>query len=188
MLHHGVVEFRSNRLILRRWDPNDDEDVEAAFDIYRRDEVARWLGSKPQPWPSLEFARLRLERWHNIAEEQPNLGLWAIALDRLSSPIGTVLLGRLPDSNDELTEDVEVGWHLHPDHWGNGYATEAAQTILEHAWELEIDEVNAVAYPANDRSTAVMQRLGMERQGLTSRWYGVEMEWWLLGAPLPPAA
>ncbi|MEO8329775.1 MAG: GNAT family N-acetyltransferase [Candidatus Nanopelagicales bacterium] len=190
MLHDVHVEFQSDRLLLRRWDPDDDADVAAAFDIYRRDEVARWLGSKPQPWASLEVARLRLERWRNKAEERPGYGRWAITLGGFSTPMGSILLSHLPANAgyDELTNDVEIGWHLHPDHWGNGYATEAAQRVLEHAWQLEISEVNAVAYAGNDPSTAVMRRLGMERQGMTSRWYGVEMEWWLIGAPLPSAA
>ena len=186
--HHGLVHFRSERLILRPWDPDDDADVESAFDIYRRDEVARWLGSNPQAWTSLEQTRQRLERWRTVSEEQPGFGLWALGLDRSSPPVGTVLLVRLPDGDGELTDDVEVGWHLHPDHWGKGYATEGAQTLLEHAWQMEVPEVNAVARPGNQASIAVMRRLGMKRQGLTDRWYGVEHEWWLLGAPLTPAA
>ena len=69
----------------------------------------------------------------------------------------------LPDSEGTLTEDVEIGWHLHPDHWGNGYATEAATRLLRHADEtLGITEINALAYPGNDASIAVMRRLGMQ--------------------------
>ena len=186
--HDGRVNLRSDRLLLRMWDPTDDDDVAAAFDIYRRDEVSRWLGANPAPWESLEQTRERLDQWLGVSFESPGFGLWAITLGRNQPPIGTILLDHLPDAQGEDTEDVEVGWHLHPDAWGNGYATEAAQKILEHAWEIDVTEVNALAYPGNDRSVAVMERLGMERQGTTSKWYGVELEWWLVGAPLPSAA
>ncbi|HVQ18639.1 MAG TPA: GNAT family N-acetyltransferase [Actinomycetes bacterium] len=182
------MEFTTDRLTLRPWDPDDPTDVAAALEIYRREEVARWLGATPEPWQSLEQAHERLQRWRKVVEEHPGLGLWAINLERRSPPIGTALLVRLPDGDGELTDDIEIGWHLHPDSWGQGYATEAAGRLLEHAWTLELPEVNAVAFPDNLASLAVMRRLGMERQGCTDRWYGVAFEWWLLGAPLPPAA
>lgn len=182
------MDLRTERLLLRPWDPDEPRDVEAALDIYRRDEVARWLGARPQPWDSLEQARGRLERWRDVSPDEPRLGLWAITTGDQSAPVGTALLVRLPDAEGALTSDVEIGWHLHPDHWGNGYATEAAERLLELAWEQELPEVNAVAHPGNDRSAAVMRRLGMAHQGTTDRWYGVTLDWWLLNAPLPPAA
>ena len=187
-VHHGLVDLRTERLILRRWDPDDPGDVDAAFDIYHRDEVARWLGAHPEPWESTEQARTRLERWREISVDEPGLGLWAITLNKHDPPIGTALLVQLPVADGELTDDIEIGWHLHPDHWGQGYATEAALRLLDLAWEQEIPEVNAVMYPGNEPSAAVMRRLGMEHQGSTDRWYGVTLDWWLLAAPLPPAA
>jgi len=182
------VELRTDRLLLRLWDPDDPGDVEAAFDIYRRDEVARWLGAHPQPWESREQARTRLERWQRTSAERPGRGLWAITVNKHDPPVGTALLVQLPDADGEPTNDIEIGWHLHPDHWGHGYATEAAQRLLDLAWEQHVPEVNAVAHPGNDASIAVMRRLGMENQGLIDRWYGTTLEWWLLAAPLPPAA
>lgn len=169
----------SSRLALRAWDPDDDADVAAAFDIYRRDEVARWLGAQPQPWPSERVARERLLRWQSAGFDSPGYGIWALVPHGDSTPVGSALLVHLPDAEGAPTSDVEVGWHLHPDHWGHGYATEAASTLLQHAEHtLGVPEVNAVAYPGNDASIAVMQRLGMHRRGETDRWYGVHLEWW----------
>ena len=116
------------------------------------------------------------------AAEEPGLGLWAITLDD-DVPIGTAVLKHLPDGEGAPTPDVEVGWHLHPDHWGRGLATEAARAMVEHGFAtIGLDEIHAVAWAGNEPSFAVMERLGMTRQGTTDRWYGVTLDWWRLGA------
>jgi RimJ/RimL family protein N-acetyltransferase len=174
--------MRTDRLLLRRWDPADEGDVAAAYDVYRRPEVARWLGATPQPWPSRGVGRARLERWAAIAAQRPGYGMWAVVPDFVGTPVGTVLLVPLPDAAGTPTDDVEIGWHFHPDHWGRGYATEAAKAVLSHAFtELGLARVNAVAYAENAASFGVMRRLGMTRQGDTDRWYGTTFEWWACG-------
>jgi RimJ/RimL family protein N-acetyltransferase len=166
-------------LSLRPWDPDDDADVLAALDIYRRDEVSRWLGRHPAPWADADAAHARLLRWQSTARENPGLGIWAIVPTGEQRPVGSALLVRLPDGEGHLTDDVEVGWHLHPDAWGRGYATRAARRLLEHGRDsLGLDTVHAVAYEGNDASVAVMRRLGMQAHGETDRWYGVRLQWW----------
>ena len=57
---------------------------------------------------------------------------------------------------------VEVGWRLHPDWWGHGYATEAAAASLRLGFESGgLDEIVAFTTTLNTRSQAVMERLGM---------------------------
>ncbi len=57
---------------------------------------------------------------------------------------------------------LEVGWTVHPDRWGNGYATEIGRAGLAFAFnELGADVVVAFTEPHNRRSRAVMERLGM---------------------------
>ena len=59
---------------------------------------------------------------------------------------------------------VEVGWRLHPDHWGHGYATEAAAAALDFGLgPAGLDEIVAFTAATNTRSQAVMARLGMTR-------------------------
>jgi RimJ/RimL family protein N-acetyltransferase len=84
---------------------------------------------------------------------------------------GTVLLVSLPDS-----EQVEVGWHFHPDSWGLGYATEAARGALAHGFAHGLREIFAVVRPGNERSLALCRRLGMAGLGLTDRWYDTSLE------------
>ena len=57
---------------------------------------------------------------------------------------------------------VEVGWRLAKEHWGNGYATEAARTAIDYGFGTAgMDEIVSFAIPANKRSLRVMERLGM---------------------------
>jgi len=171
--------MRTDRLTLRQWEPDDDADVAAAFDMYRRTSVVKWLSRPAKPWASESATRDRLRRWVGIGVERPGFGLWAVVPDVVGRPVGTLLLVPLPDAGGAPTEDIEIGWHFHPDHWGNGYATEAAHTVLDHAFDdLELPIVNAVAFEGNEPSFAVMRRLGMSYRGSTDRWYDTSFEWW----------
>jgi RimJ/RimL family protein N-acetyltransferase len=59
---------------------------------------------------------------------------------------------------------VEVGWRLAFEHWGHGYATEAARLALGYGFgTLALSEIVSFTSATNHRSRAVMERLGMRR-------------------------
>jgi RimJ/RimL family protein N-acetyltransferase len=59
-------------------------------------------------------------------------------------------------------DDLEIAWRLAHEHWGAGYATEAATAWLDHAFDaLRVPRVISITDGPNVRSLAVMQRLGM---------------------------
>ena len=61
-----------------------------------------------------------------------------------------------------FTPCVEIGWRLAQGLWGRGYATEAGRAVLAHAWDaLALPGVVSFATVGNERSRAVMARLGM---------------------------
>ena len=162
------------RLRLRHWRV---DDVEAFFDIYRRDEVSKWLGGAPQQraLATRDDADARLRRWIDLGSVlSPPIGLWAIVPVAPADdvPIGTVLLLPLRDAQGP-TDDIEVGWHLHPDHQGKGYATEAADALLGAAAEAGVAEVLALTYLDNIPSQEVAARLEMVDEGPTDRWFGL---------------
>jgi RimJ/RimL family protein N-acetyltransferase len=167
--------LRTRRLLLRPWA---DSDLLAFFDLYSREEVIRWLGPHPRrALASQEEARERLHRWqaHGPGLDPP-LGLWAMVPLSVGAappaPVGTILLLPLADASGPAGL-IEVGWHLHPQHQGQGLATEAADAILTAAAQAGIDQVLALTEPDNIRSQAVAARLGMRDEGLTSRWFGL---------------
>jgi len=172
-----MEHFSTERLIARDWTT---ADAESAFAIYSREEVARWLGAPPRrPAASVEAMRAGLERTIAQDARQPQYGLWALELRGAGTVIGAVLLRPLPGGDGE----VEIGWHLNPDYWGHGYATEAARGALGQAFGVcGLTEVLAVVDPDNARSIAVCGRLGMTHLGQTDRYFGVTLELFRLRA------
>ena len=162
----------TERLRLRPW-THSPADIARLTDLYGRDEVTRWLGGTPSVPPD-EL----VDRWAAVHARDGRFGCWAI--EREDGVVaGTVLLKPLPNGVGE----VEVGWHLHPDSWGHGYATEAARAVIRRGFEAGLPEVYAVVRPGNEASLAVCRRLGMAPLGRTRRWYDVDLEAFRLMAP-----
>lgn len=160
----------TERLVLRPWRA---DDVDAAFAIYSRWEVQRHLGAQPRVDADRAAAEARVLRW--AALPGPLHGVWAIVPEGSGRPVGSALCKLLPRSGTgEPSTETEIGWHLHPDWWGRGYATEAGRRLLRHAADHGVGEVFAVTYPENAASQAVCRRLGMEPLGLTDRYYDLE--------------
>lgn len=165
--------LRTDRLLVRAWTTSED-DLARLEDLYSRPEVLRWLSGPP----SGGVAAL-VGRWQQVHEADPRAGCWAVQPLSGGPVAGTLLLKPLPNGVGEF----EVGWHLHPDGWGHGYATEAARAVVQRAFEDGLPEVYAVVRPGNEPSTAVCRRLGMQPLGRTTRWYGVDCEAFRLIAP-----
>jgi RimJ/RimL family protein N-acetyltransferase len=173
--------FSTERLDVRAWTH---DDVDRMYDIYRRWEVSRWLGAEPKVTESVEAMHRTIDRWATAAERPP-YGIWAVVPRETGVPAGTVLLVPLRDGDGTELDQVEVGWHFHPDSWGKGYATESARGALDLAWEAGLPEVWAVVFPGNEPSVAVTRRLGMQPQGRGTRFYGVEMDAFVVATPFP---
>ena len=109
----------------------------------------------------------RIERYLTQLAADSRFGAWAVVERSSDIPAGTVLLKPVPDGDGE----VEIGWHLHPDSWGKGLASEAARALLKRGLADGLPEVWAVTDPDNRRSAAVCFRIGMQLLGITHRWY-----------------
>lgn len=163
---------QTERLRIRDWTL---DDAPTVLDILSRIEVVKWLGDGPPVLcPDLDGARERIERWRG--REDPPLGYWAIEVADGSAlhgrAIGSILLVPLPNGDGE----IEIGWHLHPDAWGHGYASEAARAVLRRGFEGGVEEIHAVTHLTNGPSQAVCRRIGMEHRGVTHKWYAEPSE------------
>jgi RimJ/RimL family protein N-acetyltransferase len=79
--------------------------------------------------------------------------------------VGSVILKPLPDGEGK----AEIGWQLHPDSWGKGFASGAAGAVLQRGFADGLPEVWAMMFLDNRRSAAVCRRIGMRLLGITSR-------------------
>jgi RimJ/RimL family protein N-acetyltransferase len=140
-----------------------------------------WSGFMFLAMELLRTDRLLLRHWEEsdlaaFFDLYSPLGLWAVvpyaAGAVAGQPMGTVLLLPLSDRVGP-TGLVEVGWHLHPEHQGQGLATEAARALLAQAAIAGIDQVLAITDLDNAASQRVAWRLGMTDDGVTERWFGL---------------
>jgi len=79
---------------------------------------------------------------------------------------GLIGMAGLADLEDGMppAPAVEIGWRLAREAWGHGFASEAARAWLAHGFTtLGLSEIVAFTVPANARSRAVMERIGMAR-------------------------
>ena len=161
--------YETERCLVRNWRA---EDAERAFDIYRRWEVAKWLGAEPQAMESMDQAHRMVQRWGELNVTEPETGRWAVERKADGVVAGTVILLPLPDGAGEF----EVGWHFHPDSWRQGLASESARGAIGWGFARGLDEILAVVRPDNAASIAVCHRLGMTPLGRTTKYYQAELE------------
>ena len=91
------------------------------------------------------------------------LGQWAVEIPGVAPFIGYVGLSPA-DFEASFTPAVEVGWRLAADHWGRGYATEAARAAVADGFQrLALAEIVSFTAVFNHRSRRVMEKLNMTR-------------------------
>ena len=151
----AFITLSSSRICLRRW----------------RDEDREPFAGMNSDARVMEFFWGRLSRVESDAMvdgiqrnfSEHDFGLWAIEVPGVAPFIGFAGLTWVRFSA-HVTPCVEVGWRLAFEHWGHGYATEAARLALGYGFgTLSLSEVVSFTSATNHRSRAVMERLGMRR-------------------------
>lgn len=146
-------ELRTDRLLLRRWLPED------RTPFARLNADARVVEFLPGP-----LSREESDAWADRIEahfQEHGFGLWAVEIPGVTPFAGFIGLS-IPRFEAHFMPCVEIGWRLAAEHWGRGYATEAARLVLDHGFRsLALSEVVSFAPAINHRSRAVMERLGM---------------------------
>jgi RimJ/RimL family protein N-acetyltransferase len=150
-LPHG--NLMTTRLRLRSWR---DDDVAPMLAMSTDPEVMRHF---PRPMTAGEVRAFVVRHRDLLAAGRP--GLYAVERRGDDSFIGFVGLAE-PTFEAPFTPCVEIGWRLVRGAWGHGLATEAAREVLRHGFEeLGLTETVSFTTLRNERSIAVMRRLGM---------------------------
>ena len=148
-----AFEIRTARLRVRAWR---DDDFEAYAAMNADPRVMEFFPSVL----SREESKERFARGNARLAEQ-GIGFWPVDVVGDASFIGIVGLARV-DFEAPFLPAVEIGWRLAADHWGKGYATEAARAVLAFGFErLDLQEIVSFTTTANVRSRRVMEKLGM---------------------------
>ena len=152
-----LIEFETERLILRQWRPVDRE----PFAAMNAD--SRVMEFFPNELTSAESDAMAA-RCESLIRER-GWGFWAAELKASGQFIGFVGL-HTPSAELPFSPCVEIGWRLSFEHWGKGLASEAARGALRVGFvTLGLPEIVSFTAVVNRRSRAVMERLSMRESG-----------------------
>jgi len=153
---HAMTEIQTERLILRRFTPED-----AAFIVRLLNEPSFVHNIGDRGVRTLEDAAKYLRDGPIASYARHGYGLWLAALKDTREPIG--MCGLL--KRDHLP-DPDIGYALLPEFCSRGYASEAAAAVLEVGWrELGMTRILAVVTPANAASIRLLEKLGFALAG-----------------------
>ena len=149
----GAGELRTDRLLLRRFTP-DDVDLLVALD--GDPAVMRYLTGHPTP--RVEVAGRALPRYLAASQRSAGLGYWAGTSRLTGDFVGTFMLPAIDDAGSE----AELGYRLRSSVWGRGLATEGAKALLHRAFsDYGVQRVVARTMTVNAASRRVMEKLGL---------------------------
>jgi ribosomal-protein-alanine N-acetyltransferase len=151
--------LETERLILREWE---ESDADALFQLFSREEVVRYTPISVHTDPARSLATVK--RFRARFHEQQQGMVWAITRKDTGEVIGETGI-------NEWVKDhfrIAIGYSLNPNHWGNGFATEAVGRIITYAFDdfplFSVNRIEAQTDPANHASIRVLEKLGFTRE------------------------
>ncbi|MFP3944997.1 MAG: GNAT family N-acetyltransferase [Alphaproteobacteria bacterium] len=154
-----MKEIVTGRLRLRRARI---DDLEAVHRILSNADAMRYWATAPHT--SLEESRQWLESM--IASSRGKS--FDFIVEHQGRPIGKAGMFRVP----------EIGFILHPDEWGRGFAYEALSAIIPAAFaRFPIPRIKADVDPRNGPSLKLLERLGFRETGRAENTYFIGGEW-----------
>lgn len=163
------------RLVLR---PFEQGDLDALHAIRSREDVNRYLYDRPM---SREDAAAKLaERieWYSTVAEPGDTLLLAVTLRGPGGESGELIGDVNLHWHRGEHRQAEVGYVLHPDHAGRGFATEATRPLIDLAFaELGVHRVCGRLDGRNAASARVLEKLGMRREAHLRENEYVKGEW-----------
>ena len=164
-----LLSIETERLLLRKLRMEDAEDM---FE-YGQDREIAFRGLWP-PLQSLEESRADLaEALEGYAGGSAIS--WAIEHKADRKMIGRIGLGPYSRMNHR----AEIGYAMNRNYWGQGLATEAVRGVLRFAFrEMSLNRVQAIVLPDNIGSMRVLEKAGMQREGLLRKYQYVLGDYW----------
>jgi ribosomal-protein-alanine N-acetyltransferase len=149
MTHKGTVKLETERLILRRFSPDDS--------------VAMFNNLHTKAGDTVEavcdfFCKNWVESYNSLNSYQ-----WVIVLKSLDEPIGTLRA----DMVDDLRRSLELGYEIGEKWWHQGIMTETVERVIKFFFgEVGLNRISARHNTTNPRSDGVMLNVCMSLEGI----------------------
>lgn len=152
--HDDEMELRTKRLVLREYEADDFAAVHAFASDRQIAEFVEWGPNTPADTGDCLSTCLS-------AQEDPQRAEFTLAITVPGGdPVGSIGLS-------VTNAEGELGYVVAPSHWGQGYATEAAKSLLQFGIdELGLSKITATCRPENVATARVLRKIGMIYTGL----------------------
>ena len=164
------ILLESERLYLKEFNIND---VDSLFRLNSNADVMKYI--RP-PETDINVIKKLINKIIKYYGDIPGLGVWA-GYEKLSDEfIGFFELAHL-----DTTDEIEVGYRLFKEYWGQGYATEMTKTLINYGFnKMGLDQIAGITHPENIASQKVLLKSGLTYikdavfYGFLDRYYTIE--------------
>jgi len=148
--------LETERLLLRQLTR---EDTDFVFQHFSDSAVTQYLMDEP---PVTEFSQAEEIVQFYLEPVGKTYNRWGIVRKSDDQPIGTCGYHKW----DKRYFRAEIGYDLGPDHWGEGYMTEALRSIIANGFErMGLNRIDALVYVENEHSIRLLQKLNFKQEG-----------------------
>lgn len=153
-----TFRHETGRLVLRDW--RGKTDWREFFRVTNTPAVMQWLGGVMDA-AGMAAQRARVEN----CRSRTGFCFWVVERKADAALLGFCGLKRADAPGSTVADQVEIGWRLGEEYWGQGYAREAAEAALDLAFaRFGAERVVAITVEGNAASWGLMRRLGMTRR------------------------
>ncbi len=151
------IHIQTERLILR---DIEQEDVEGMFRLDSDPEVHSYLGNQPI---STREEAAEVIRYIRSQYDEFGIGRWAVQSRDSGEFLGWAGFKWITEDWGGYTNFHDIGYRLRKEHWGKGYASEAAFALIKFGFDkLRFEEIMAGADIENKASNRILQKIGMD--------------------------
>ncbi|KON67817.1 acetyltransferase [Peribacillus butanolivorans] len=153
--------LETERLILREITK---EDAEGIFACFSNENVTRYYGQ--ETLESIEEAVKFVDFFSNNYNEKRGIR-WGIEKKETKGIIGTIGFNAwLPKH-----KRAEIGYEIHPEQWGKGYASEAVSRVLTYGFDvMNLTRIGAVVFLNNEASNKLLTNIGFQKEGVLKKY------------------
>lgn len=174
-----MLSIETDRLILREMVQGD---IEEMYRLDTNKQVHKFLG---EGWmnKNIEDAKKNVESIITQYKER-GIGRWAAIEKESGKFIGwSGLKLNTEYALNNIVNFYDIGYRLHPEFWGKGYATESSLAALEFGFNvLNLERINGITHIENEASHRILLKIGLsldyefyeEKEDLTLRWYHLD--------------